>query len=92
MKLDIKSLSVSSLQGLMLLFLDKRDEFAIKNEKFCNSIIKEVLTTTSSMAYQIFATYVQAKDPELKTCLCKEHLKVTWEEFLTTMGRYTFKY
>ena len=30
--IDIKILSVCSLQGLLLLFSDKRDDFAIKNE------------------------------------------------------------
>ena len=32
-KFDVKNRSVHSLQGLLLLFLDKRDNFANKNEK-----------------------------------------------------------
>ena len=33
-KIDVNNLSVRSLQGLLLLFLDKRDDFANKNEEF----------------------------------------------------------
>ena len=33
-KIDVNNLSVCSLQGLLLLFLDKSDDFANKNEKF----------------------------------------------------------
>ena len=32
-KIDVSKLSVRSLQGLLLLFLDKRDDFANKNKK-----------------------------------------------------------
>ena len=35
-KTDVNNLSVRSLQGLLLLFLDKRDDFANKNEEFYN--------------------------------------------------------
>ena len=33
-KIDVNNLSVRSLQGLLLLFLDQRDDFANKNEEF----------------------------------------------------------
>ena len=35
-KIDVNNLSVRSLQGLLLLFLDKCDDFANKNEEFYN--------------------------------------------------------
>ena len=38
-KIDINNLSVSSLQSLLLLFPDKSDEFANKNEGFYNPTI-----------------------------------------------------
>ena len=40
-KIDVNNLSVPSLQGLLLLFLDKRDDFANKNEEFHNPSIKK---------------------------------------------------
>ena len=33
-KIDVKNLFVRSLQGFLLLFLDKRDDFTNKNEEF----------------------------------------------------------
>ena len=36
-KIDVNNLSVCSLQGLLLLFFDKHDDFANKNEDFYNS-------------------------------------------------------
>ena len=44
-KIDVNNLSVRSLQGLLLLFLDKHDDFANKNEGFYNPIIKKILAT-----------------------------------------------
>ena len=35
-KIDVNNLSIRSLQGLLLLFLDKCDDFAKKNEEFYN--------------------------------------------------------
>ena len=35
-KIDVNNLSVRSLQGLLLLFLDKCDDFANKNKEFYN--------------------------------------------------------
>ena len=40
-KIDVNNLSVHSLQGLLLLFLDKRDDFDYKNEEFYNPSIKK---------------------------------------------------
>ena len=40
-KIDVNNLSVCSLQGLLLLFLDKTDDFANKNEQFYNPSIKK---------------------------------------------------
>ena len=40
-KIEVNKSSVRSLQNLLLLFLDKRDDFANKNEEFCNPSIKE---------------------------------------------------
>ena len=44
-KIDMNNLSVCSLQGLLLSFLDKRDDFANKNEEFYNPSIKKILVT-----------------------------------------------
>ena len=41
-KIGVKNLSVSSFQGFMLLFLNKRDDFMNKNEHFCNTPMKNV--------------------------------------------------
>ena len=64
----MNNLSVRSLQGLLLLFLDKRGDFANKNEEFYNPSIKKILTTINGMPYQLFAAGLQARDiyPELK--------------------------
>ena len=85
-KIDLNNLSVRSLQGLLLLFLDKRDDFANKNEEFHNPSNKKILVTISDMPHQLFAAGLQARDiyPELKKLFYKEHSNVTWEEFLTT--------
>ena len=39
-KIDINNLSVRSLQGLLLLFVDKQNDFANENEKFYNPRLK----------------------------------------------------
>ena len=67
-KIDVNNLSVHSLQGLLLLFLDKRDDFANKNEEFYNSSIKKILVTINGMPYQLFAAGLQARDiyPEIE--------------------------
>ena len=82
----MNNLSLCSLQGVLLLFLDKRDDFANKNEEFYNTSIKTISTTINGMPHQLFAAGLQARDiyPELKKYFYKENSNVTWEEFLTT--------
>ena len=48
-KIDVNNLSVRSLQGLLLIFLDKLDDFANKNKKFYNPSIKKILVTINGM-------------------------------------------
>ena len=50
-KIDVNDLSVRSLQGLLLLFLDKRDDFANKNEEFYNPSVKEILVAINGMPH-----------------------------------------
>ena len=82
----MNNLSLCSLQGVLLLFLDKCDDFANKNEEFYNTSIKTISTTINGMPHQLFAAGLQARDiyPELKKYFYKENSNVTWEEFLTT--------
>ena len=82
----MNNLSVRSLQGLLLLFLDKRDDFANKNEEFYNPSIKKILTTINGMPHQHLAAGLQARYiyPELKKYYYKENSNVTREEFLMT--------
>ena len=72
----MNNLSVRSFQGLLLLFLDKSDDFANKNEEFYNPSIKEILTTINGIPHQLFA----ARDfyPELKKYFYRERSNVTW--------------
>ena len=58
--IDVNNLSVHSLQGLLLLFLDKRDGFANKNEEFHNPSIKKILVTINGMPHQLFVAGLQA--------------------------------
>ena len=53
-KIDVNNLSVRSMQSLLLLFLDKRDDFANKNEEFYNPSIKKILVTINGMPNQLF--------------------------------------
>ena len=78
--------SVCLLQGLLLLFLDKFDDFANKNEEFYNPSFKKFLTTINEMPHQLFAAGLQARDnnPKLKKYFYKENSRVTYKEFLTT--------
>ena len=75
-KIDVNNLSVCSFQGLLLLFLVKRDYFANKNEEFYNPSIKKILTTINGMPHQLFATGLQARDiySELKNISTKKTL------------------
>ena len=85
-KIDVNNLSVRSLQSLLFLFLDKRGDFANKNEESYNPSIKKILTIINGMPHQLLATGLQARDiyPELKKYLKKKRSNVTWEEFLAT--------
>ena len=73
-KIDVNNLSVRSMQGLLLLFLDKRDDFANKNEEFYNPSIKKILTTINGMPHQLFTAVLQAREiySELKKYFYKE--------------------
>ena len=85
----MNNLSVRSLQGLLSLFLDKRDDFVNKNEEFYNPSIKKILATINGMPHQLFAAGLQARDIylEIKKYFYREHSNVAWEEFLTTKFR-----
>ena len=82
----MNNLSLHSLQSLLLLFLNKCDDFANKNEEFYNPSINKILATINGMPHQLFAAGFQARDiyPEIKKYFYREHSNVTWEEFLTT--------
>ena len=82
----MNNLSVRSLQDLLLLFVNKRDKFASKNEEFYNPSIKKILVTINGMPHQLFAAALQARDiyPEIKKYFYREHSNMTWEESLTT--------
>ena len=85
-KIDVNNLSARSLQGLLLLFLDKRDDFANKNEEFYNPSIKNIFMAINGMSHQLFKAGLQARDiyPELKKFYYKQHSNMKWEEFLMT--------
>ena len=85
-KIDVNNLSVRSLRGLLLLFLDKYDDFASKNEEFYNPSIKKILVTINGMPHQLYAGDLKVRDiyPELKKYFYKENSDVTCEEFLST--------
>ena len=85
-KIEVNNLSVRSLRGLLLLFLDKHDDFANKNEEFYNPSIKKILLTINGMPHQLFVAGLRARDiyPELKKYFHKENSNIKWEEFLTT--------
>ena len=87
-KVDVNKLSdVNILQGLWLLFIDKSDHFANKNEEFYNPTVKKVLTVINGMPLQLFASGIKARNiyPELKKMYFYiDHLNVKWEEVLTT--------
>ena len=79
LKIDVNNLSVRSLQGLLLLFFDKRDDFANKNEEFYNPSIKKILVTINGMPHQLFVAGLQAREiyPKLKKYFYKENSDVT---------------
>ena len=67
-KIDVNNLSVRSLRGLLLLFVDERDDFANKSKEFYNPNIKMILTTINGMPHQLFRAGLQGRDiyPETK--------------------------
>ena len=67
-KIDVNNLSVRSLQGLRLIFLDKRDDVVNKNEELYNPSIKKILVTINGIPPPLFASALQAREiyPELK--------------------------
>ena len=67
-KTDVNNLSVWSLRGLLLLFLDKHDDFANKNEEFYNPSMKKTLVRINGMPHQLYTGGLNARDiyPELK--------------------------
>ena len=54
-KIDVNSIYIRSLQGLLVLFLNKRDNFRKKIEDFCNRSIKKILATIDGMPHQLSA-------------------------------------
>ena len=54
-KTDVNNLSVRSLQGLLLVFFNKRDDFENRNKEFYDPGINNVLTRINDMPNQIFA-------------------------------------
>ena len=85
-KIDINNLSVRSLQGLLLLFVDKQSDFANENEKFYNPSIKKILTTINGIPHQLYPGGVLSRDIflEAKRYFYKPDSDVTWGEFSTT--------
>ena len=79
----MNNLSVRSLQGLPLLFLDKCKDFLNKNEEFYNPSINKILVTINGMPHQLFVAGLRVVDiyPELKKYFYKENSNVTWEDF-----------
>ena len=82
-KIGVNNLSVRSLQGFMLLFLNKRGDFANKNDEFYNPNINKILVTINGDPHQLFKGVLEAMDiyPEPKKYFYKDHSNVTWEEF-----------
>ena len=74
------------MQGLLLLFLNKRDDFVNKNEEFYNPSINKILVTINGMPQQLLAAGLQAREkyPELKKYFYNENSDVTWKDFLKT--------
>lgn len=59
--IDFNNLPVCLLQSWQLLFLDKRDGFANKDEKLYKPIIRKVLTAINGMSQQLFAGDINAR-------------------------------
>ena len=74
------------MQGLLLLFLHKHDDFANKNEEFYNPSIAKILVAINGMPRQLYKGDLGATDiyPQLKKYFYKETSVVNHEEFLST--------
>ena len=86
MKIEVSNLPVRSLQGLLLLFLGKSDDFGNKNEQFYNSNIKKMLKTINDMPRQLTCSFFTGQidfHQDKKKCFYTENSNMTWEEFLT---------
>ena len=85
-KIDENNLSFRSLQGLLLLFLDKRDEFANKNEEYYNPNINKISVINNGISLQLYRGGLQARDiySELEKYFHQQNSDVTWEGFLAT--------
>ena len=75
-KIDINNLSVRSLQVLLVLFLENRDDFANKNEEFYNPSINKISVMTNGISLQFYKAGLQATDiyPELRKKFIKKTL------------------
>ena len=84
--IDVNNLFVRSLQGLLLFFHEKRNNFANKNEEFYNPSINKILVTINDMPHQLYVSGIQARYiyPELKKYFYKENSDVIWKTFLAT--------
>ena len=99
-KVDVNKLSdVNILQGLWLLFIDKSDHFANKNEEFYNPTVKKVLTVINGMPLQLFASGIKARNiyPELKkNVFLHRSLECQmgrgFNDNIWAMGSYTIQY
>ena len=97
-KIDVNNFSVRSLQGLLLLFLDKHDDFANKNEEFYKPSIKKILVAINGMPHLLYTGGLGTRDiyPELKKYFYKENSNMNNEEFLSKknwiMDRHTLEY
>ena len=74
-KIDVTNLSVWSLRDLLLLFLDKHNDFANKKEEFYNPSFKKILVSINGMSHQLYAGGLKARNiyPELKNGLLAAH-------------------
>ena len=75
----MNDLSVRSLQGVLLLYLDKRDDFGIKNEKFYNPSITKISVMINGISLHLYRAGSQARNiyPELSKYFYKENSDMT---------------
>ena len=88
-----------SLQGLMLLFLDKIDDFGNKNEELYNPSIKNVLAIISAMPHQFFGAglrrlqyFFSSGLQTSVTSTLKQVIKIVFNEKIWSMVRYMCKH